>query len=117
VKSTTSRITVPPRPSGSKWCSWRQRRNGPSTCSSTKCSGGSKALIRDVIRQSRPKCLACQVTVSPSASPPEVTPSTARSPASAIDAVCTSTSSETSKTRRGGAAMLVVTSKCGTDRW
>src|ERR1043165_5016613 len=67
--------------------------------------------MRDVIRQGRPKCLACQVTVSPRRIRPELTPPITRSPLPAIEAVCVSISRETSNTRRGGAAMAVLASK------
>ena len=88
--STTSVMRVPPGADSNR-CSCHHRRNGPETCSSTNLLGASCWLIRDVITNGIPKCVALHVTVSPSPMTPESTPPTTRSPESLIDAVCAST--------------------------
>ena len=65
---------------GSNRCSWRNDRNGPLRCSSTKRRGRSHSVIVLVIVHVMPKWRARHVTNSPNPITPAVTPPTARSP-------------------------------------
>jgi len=88
-------------------CSCRHRLNGPRCCSSTNRHGYSYSVIAEVILNMRPKCLARQVTASPSPMIPLVTPPTARSPDALIEAVWASTDSDRLKQSLAGAAINV----------
>ena len=87
VNRTTSTIAVSPVLSAVNVCSCHHLANGPRSCSSTKRRGGSYAVICEVIRNGMPRCQARQVTVSPSAIVPDVTPAIARSLDPLIEAV------------------------------
>jgi len=90
---------------------WLKRRNGPRICSSTKRSGHCICVIRLVIVNGTPKCLARHVTSSPDEMRTEVIPPIASSRELAMEARWASMLRAKSKSSACGMAVRVVHSK------